>query len=176
LHQAVATTVTEGGAMSDTKTTATQVGRDATERVREQMTSSEFAQKAKEAAYTIVGLGVMGAQKATAATKQASKQLGVDGAPTTLDLETLRARSKDATVHARRQLSKADEVLSGALARIEEAFAPIEERLPDAARDAVQRLREAGKELHTQVRTRVAGELEKPKATARKRDTTASAA
>ncbi len=165
--------------MSDTKTTATQVGRDTTERVREQMSSSELTQKAKDAAYTIVGLGVMGAQRATAATKQATKQLGGDGTPSSIDLDALRAKSKDASVVARRQLTKADEVLAAALARIEEAFAPIEERLPDAARDAVQKLRDASKEIHAQVRTRVAVEADAP--TAKKRsaasdtDTTAAA-
>jgi len=144
--------------MSETKTTPSQLGKDAADRVREQVSTIEIGQRAKDAAYTLVGLGVLGAQKATAATKQATRQLGGERSTATIDLAALRARSKDATTQALRQLSKADDVLAGALARIEEAFAPLEERLPDAARDAVQRLRDAGHELHAQMRARVSTE------------------
>ena len=148
--------------MAETKSTATQVGRDTTEKLRESMATNEFAQKAKDAAYTLVGLGVMGAQKATAATKQAAKQFGVDDAPSGIDLEGLRARSDDAKAIARRQFSKVDEIVGGAIARIEEAFAPFEEKLPDSAKETVSKVREAGKGLHDQVRTKVAGEPSAP--------------
>jgi len=143
--------------MAETKTTATQVGRDTTDKFRESMAANEFAQKAKDAAYTLVGLGVMGAQKATVATKGAAKQLGGDDA-SGFDLDGLRSRTEHAKAVALRQLTKADEILEGAMARIEEALAPLEDRLPDNAKDTVSKVREAGKGLHAQVRTRVVGE------------------
>jgi len=141
--------------MTQTKTTATQIGRDTTEKLRESMSTNEFAKRATDAAYTVVGLGVMGAQKASAATKQAAKQFSSEGTGTKLDFDALLAKTKDATASAVRSLSKADGIVEGALTRIEEAFAPIEEYLPDAARETVQKFRGAGKEIHAQVRTKV---------------------
>jgi mannitol-1-phosphate/altronate dehydrogenase len=141
--------------MTQTKTTATQIGRDTTEKLRESMSTNEFAKRATDAAYTIVGLGVMGAQKATAATKQATKQFGSDAPGTKLDFDAILSKTKDATAAAVRSLSKADGVVEGALSRIEDAFAPIEEFLPDAARETVQKFRGAGKEIHAQVRSKV---------------------
>jgi hypothetical protein len=141
--------------MTETKTTATQIGRDTTDKLRESMSTNEFAKRATDAAYTIVGLGVMGAQRATAATKQATKQFSADGPGTKLDFDALFAKTKDATATAMRSLTKADGIVEGALSRIEEAFAPIEEFLPDAARETVQKFRGAGKDIHAQVRTKV---------------------
>jgi mannitol-1-phosphate/altronate dehydrogenase len=141
--------------MTETKTTATQIGRDSTEKLRESMSTNEFAKRATDAAYTVVGLGVMGAQKASAATKQAAKQFSSDGPGTKLDFDALFAKTKDATATAMRSLTKADGIIEGALTRIEEAFAPIEEYLPEAARETVQKFRGAGKEIHDQVRTKV---------------------
>jgi len=141
--------------MSDTKTKATQVGRETADRIRESMASNDLATKAKDAAYTLVGLGVMGAQKATAATKSAASKIGVDDATKSLDVDAIKARTEDAKTAARRQLTKADDVLGDALARVEEAFAPLEERLPDPAKDTVVRFREASKGLHAHVRTRL---------------------
>jgi hypothetical protein len=154
--------------MTETKTTATQVGRDTADRLRESVAANEFAQKAKDAAYTIVGLGVMGAQRATIASKQAAKQLGLDQSAGGIDLDSLRSKTGDAKEMARRQFSKADDVLGGALSRIEEALAPLEEKLPDSAKVTVTKVREAGKGFHDQVRTRVAGEtpVTAPKSTA----------
>jgi hypothetical protein len=150
--------------MADTKTTATQVGRDATDKVRESMATNELAKKAKDAAYTIVGLGVMGAQRATMATKQAAQQLRGDDAANPLDVDALRSKTKDATDAARRQFTKVDEVFGGAIARLEDALAPIEDRLPASAKETVQKVKVAGKGLHAKVQVRVAGEVEQPKA------------
>jgi hypothetical protein len=161
--------------MAETKATASQVGRDAADKVRDSVAGNELAQKAKDAVYTIVGLGVMGAQRATSAGKQAAKQLRRDDAASGLDVDALRTKTKDATVAARQQFVKVDEVLTGAIARIEEAFAPIEERLPPAAKDTVQKAKVAGKGLHAQVRVKVVGETEAPKPT-RKRAAEADAA
>jgi hypothetical protein len=160
--------------MTQTKTTATQIGRDTTEKLRESMSTNEFAKRATDAAYTVVGLGVMGAQRATAA----AKQFSAEGPGTKLDLDALLAKTKDATVTAMRSLSKADGIVEGAISRIEDAFAPIEEFLPGAARETVQKFRGAGKELHAQVRTKVSEITptpDAPSATHKKRtDTTSS--
>lgn len=139
------------------KSTATAIGRDAAEKVRATVMSPEFAQKAKDTAYTIVGLGVMGAQRATAATKLAVSKLGSDDTPIRFDLEGLRFKTVDVASSIRHQLSAADEIFEGAVARIEEAFAPLEERLPAQARETVSKVRDAGRDLHAQVRTLVAG-------------------
>ena len=148
--------------MTETKTNATQVGRDTADRLRESVAANEFAQKAKDAAYTLVGLGVMGAQKATIASKQAAKQLGIDQPAGGIDLDSLRSKTDDAKEMARRQFTKADGVLGSALSRIEEALAPLEEKLPDSAKVTVTKVRQAGKGLHEQVRTKVAGEASEP--------------
>jgi hypothetical protein len=139
-----------------TKTAATEIGRDTAERVRTMMDASEFGRRAREAAYTIVGLGVMGAQRANVATKQAVTKLGVDDP--SIDLGSLRAKTKDFSGVARRQLSIADDLLEGAIARIEEALSPLEIHLPGRAKDTVAKVREVAGELHTQVRTMVAGD------------------
>ena len=163
--------------MADTKSTATQVGRDTADKVRESMATNEFAQKAKDAAYTIVGLGVMGAQRATMATKQAAQPFRGDDASSKLDVDALRARTKDATHAARKHFGKFDEVVVDAIARIEEAFAPIEEWLPAPAKETVQKVRVAGKELHAKVHVKFGGEVEAPKpAKSSKRTTEADAA
>jgi hypothetical protein len=139
------------------KGAATEIGRDAAEKVRSTMNSPEFAQTIKDAAYTIVGFGVMGAQRATAATKQAVSKFGSDDTSIRLDFDGLRFKTMDVAAAARRQLSAADEIVEGALARLEEAFAPLEERLPAQARETVSKMRGAGRDLHAQVRTLVAG-------------------
>ena len=126
--------------MTQTRTNAKQVGRDSTEKLRESMSTNEFAKRATDAAYTVVGLGVMGAQRATAATKHAAKQFGTDGPGTKLDFDALLERTKDATANVVRGLTKADGIFEGAVARIEVALAPIEEHLPAAARESVQKL------------------------------------
>jgi hypothetical protein len=143
--------------MTQTKNTAHDVGRDAADKVRDAVSASPVAKKAKDAAYTMVGLGVMGAQKANVATKQVTKRFGAEDAGS-IDLDSLRGRADDAKEMARRQFTKVDTIFGDAIARIEEAFAPIEDRLPDQAKDTVGKVREAGKGLHTQVRTRVTGE------------------
>lgn len=137
---------------------ATEAGRDAAEKVRATVNSSEFAQKAKDAAYTLVGLGVMGAQRATAVTKQAVGRLGSDDTSLRLDFDGLRFKTMDVAATARKQLGAADEIFEGALARIEEALAPLEEHLPAQARETVSKVRGAGRDLHAQVRTLVAGD------------------
>lgn len=142
--------------MADGTHTAIEAGKEATDRVREALGGSVVAQKAKDAAYTVVGLSVMGTQRATAATKQVVSHLGLDDAKPTIDVDSLRGRTEDAAKVARRQLTKADEVVGGALARIEEAFAPIEERLPDQARETVTKARTVGRDLHAQLRARLA--------------------
>ncbi len=139
-----------------TKTAATDLGREKAERAFESLGSSELGRRAREAAYTLVGLGVMGAQRANAATRDAVRRLGGDDA--TLDLANLRAKTKDLSESARRQFSTADDVLGGALARIEEALSPLGAHLPGAARDTVEKVRDAGRELHSQVRSLVVGE------------------
>jgi hypothetical protein len=139
-----------------TKTAATEIGRDTAERMRTMMDATEFGRRAREAAYTLVGLGVMGAQRANVATKQAVTKLGVDDS--SIDLGSLRAKTKDFSGVARRQLSLADDLLEGAIARIEEALSPLEVRLPGRAKDTVAKVREVAGELHTQVRTKVAGD------------------
>jgi hypothetical protein len=149
--------------MAETKSTATQVGRDATDKVRESMATNELAKKAKDAAYTLVGLGVMGAQRATLATKQATQQLRGDDAASPLDVDALRTKTKDATDAARRHFTKVDEVFGGAIARLEDALSPIEERLPAPAKETVQKVKVVGKQLHAKVQVRVAGELDAPK-------------
>lgn len=139
-----------------TKTAATELGREAAERARASLDATEFGRRARDAAYTLVGLGVMGAQRANAATRDAARKIGREDV--SIDLDALRAKTKDLSSVARRQLTMADEVVGGALARIEEALSPLEVRLPGAARETVGRVREAGKELHAQVRAIVAGE------------------
>jgi hypothetical protein len=115
----------------------------------------------------------MGAQRATMATKQAAQQIRGDDASSAIDVDALRAKTKDATLAARKQFTKVDEVVGGAIARLEEAFAPIEERLPGPAKGTVQKIKVTGKELHAKVQVKLAGELEAPKpAKTTKRTTT----
>jgi len=149
--------MTMGDAKDSMKKVA-QDGRARAERALSGLDAAELGRKAKEAAYTLVGLGVMGAQRANAATRDAIRRLGHEGAtPVSLDLDSLRARTKDLSDAARRQFGSADEVLGGALARIEEALSPLQVHLPGSARETMDKVKDAGRELHAQVRSIVLG-------------------
>lgn len=137
-------------------TSAADLGRERTGRAFASLDASELGRRAKEAAYTLVGLGVMGAQRANVATREAVRKLGRDDV--SIDLDRVLAKTKDLSSAARRQFGSADDVLTGALARIEDALGPLGERLPGSARETVDKVRDAGRELHAQVRTLVAGD------------------
>lgn len=135
---------------------ALELGRDTAERLREAFEQSDLGRRARDAAYTVVGLGVMGAQRANVATRQAFSRLGSDE-PRGLDVDALRTKTKDLSETARKQFLAADGLVQGAISRIEEALSPLEVKLPGSARETVDRARAAGRELHAQVRTLVAG-------------------
>src|SRR3974390_2167226 len=98
--------------MSETKTSASQVGRETTDRVREAVNANPMTSKAKDAAFTVVGLGVMGAQRMSVATRHLSQYLANDDRRRT----QIRINSDDAKVAMRQRLMLADQALTGALA------------------------------------------------------------
>jgi len=110
------------------------------------------ADKVKEAGYTVVGLGVMGAQKVA----EKSKAL-LDRSPVDVNQAVDQAKDQMKKVQnvAARSAVKVDDAAGKAVAKIEAATKPLEEKLPSSARTVVDKTRSTSKDLHDQFRTKV---------------------
>ena len=125
--------------MTDLTSVATTMGREATAKARAFAETNPVAKKAKDAMFTAIGAGVLGAQRATAAFKNV--QSGVDA-------ESLKTSVTEATTTLKRQAAWFDVQAVKAVKAIDEAVAPIEQKLPVAVRDAAHRAREARAKAH----------------------------
>lgn len=130
--------------MTDLTTTATQMGRQAAAKVREFTNTNPMAKQAKDALYTAVGAGVMGAQKAAKFAKETRVEFDTDAVGAGIK------RSVDeATGTLKRQAAWVDEHLEVAFKRVDDALAPIEDKLPASVRETRIKVREmATKVLH----------------------------
>ena len=140
--------------MADITEIATTLGREATSKVRQLVATNETAKKAKDAMYTVVGLGVLGAQKINIAAKAVQQK--VDSAVDTDGLKAAMERNTDdITTSVKRQAAKADAKVNEVIAMAEAIVAPYEEKLPAPAREASAKVRE----FTTNVRHKVTAAL-----------------
>ncbi len=132
--------------MADFTEVATKVGREATAKVREFADTNTVAKKAKDVVYTAVGVGVIGAQKASAAVKGVNVAVDTDGVSA-----QMKKTVDDVTVATKRHAAWLDEKLDKTLKTVDAAIAPIEEKFPAVVRDAVNQAREATAKVRASV-------------------------
>lgn len=116
------------------------MGREAATKVREFAATNSAAKKAKDAIYTIVGLGVIGAQKINVAAKAARTKVDE-----TVDTEGLNAAVKsntaDITSAVKRTAATVDAKVNEVIAKAEAIVLPYEEKLPAATREVASKVR-----------------------------------
>ena len=116
------------------------MGREAAAKVREFAATNSAAKKAKDAIYTIVGLGVIGAQKINVAAKAARTKVDE-----TVDTEGLNAAVKsntaDITSAVKRTAATVDAKVNEVIAKAEAIVLPYEEKLPAATREVASKVR-----------------------------------
>jgi hypothetical protein len=100
--------------------------------------TDEITRTARDAAYVVVGLGVLGFQRAQVRRQELQKRLGE---PRT----QIEDRLGDVRGELTRKAKDVNEAVEQVIGRIEASLEPIEERLPVPARDLV-------KQAHAQVR------------------------
>ena len=125
--------------MAELTTIATNLGREAAEKVRTFAATNDNAKKVKDALFTVVGLGVLGAQKISVAAK--SVQEKVDEA---IDTEGM-------TTNLRRQAAKVDAKVNEVIKTAEIIVAPYEEKLPAQAREAAAKVRTFSESMRAKV-------------------------
>jgi hypothetical protein len=111
-------------------------------------------EQAKSAAYTALGLGLMGAQKLMAQGKAI-----IDAAPAEFKVEENLAAAKT-QLHtivkaSAREAIKIDAAVTKVTETVEHAVAPLEAKLPEEIRSAVTKARTTAKGLRQQFRTEV---------------------
>jgi hypothetical protein len=116
------------------------MGREAATKVRDFAATNPTAKKAKDAIYTIVGLGVIGVQKINVAAKAARTKVDE-----TVDTEGLNAAMKsntaDITSAVKRTAANVDAKVNEVIAKAEAIVLPYEEKLPAATREVASKVR-----------------------------------
>ncbi|MDA8184882.1 MAG: hypothetical protein M0035_10725 [Actinomycetota bacterium] len=106
--------------------------------------TEEIAKTARDTAYVVVGLGVLGFQRAQVRRQELYKRLAEP-----------RSRVEDTLKVARSELSKRTKDVDGkveaVIDRIEASLEPIEERLPAPARDLVKQAHSQAREVRQQL-------------------------
>jgi hypothetical protein len=103
---------------------------------------------ARDAAYVVVGLGVLGIQKAQVRRTELRSRLGEE-----LGLEDRLADVRTAVTSGAQHL---DGIVEGAVQFVESALHPLEEQLPPTARDLAGKAHAQVRELRAQIRDLVA--------------------
>jgi len=115
-------------------------GREAAAKVRDFAATNPTAKRAKDAIYTIVGLGVIGAQKINVAAKAARTKVDE-----TVDTEGLNAAVKSNTAEftsaVKRTAATVDAKVNDVIAKAEAIVLPYEEKLPAATREVASKVR-----------------------------------
>jgi len=107
--------------------------------------TDEITRTARDAAYVVVGLGVLGFQKAQVRRQELQKRLAE---PRTVFEERL----GDVRGGLTRRAKDVDETVEQVIGRIEASLGPIEERLPVPARDLVKQAHVQAREARQQLR------------------------
>jgi len=106
--------------------------------------TNEVTNIARDAAYVVVGLGVLGLQKAQVRRVELKSKLAAD-----LSLED---RLADARTAVSSGVQHIDGIVEGAFRFVESTLQPLEEQLPPVARELAQKAHEQAREVRTQIR------------------------
>ena len=111
----------------------------------------DLTNAAKDAAYVVVGLGVLGFQQAQVRRREFVDLLSQPGGPLDDRLSGVQDRLADVRVELSKRVQDVDGKLEGAIERIETSFEPLTDRLPEPARDLVKQASAQAKEARTQL-------------------------
>ncbi len=106
--------------------------------------TSEAVSIARDAAYVIVGLGVLGLQRAQVQRVELQSKLAND-----LSFDERVIDLREAVVTS---LQQVDELVETAIRFVETTLEPLEEQLPIVARDMAKRAHDQAREFRTQLR------------------------
>ena len=108
--------------------------------------TEEISKTARDAAYVVVGLGVLGLQRAQVRRQDLAKRLAEPRAQVENTLGDVRGELS-------RRVKDVDERIEVVIGRLESAWEPVEERLPSQARSLAQQARSQAREARQQIRT-----------------------
>jgi len=107
--------------------------------------TDEISRSARDAAYVVVGLGVLGFQRAQVRRQELSKRLADPRAQVETVLE-------DARHELSRRVKDVDGRIEQAITRLESTWEPVEQRLPAQARSLLEQARSQAREARHQLR------------------------
>ncbi len=108
--------------------------------------TQEITKAVRDAAYVVVGLGVLGVQRAQVRRHELMKSLAE---PRT----QFEDRLGDARGEITKRVKEVDSAVEQVIGRLEATLEPIEGRLPTQARDLVKQAHEQAREARQQLRT-----------------------
>jgi hypothetical protein len=106
--------------------------------------TDEIAKTAKDAAYVVVGLGVLGFQRAQVRRQELQKRL--------TDRNQIQGHLVDLSGEVTKRVKDVDDAVEQVIGRIEATLVPIEDRLPVPARDLVKQAHVQAREVRQQLR------------------------
>ena len=110
--------------------------------------TDEITKTARDAAYVVVGLGVLGFQRAQVRRQELQKRL-------IEPRSQIQDRLGDVRDEVTRRVKDVDGAVEGVIGRIESSLAPVEDRLPEPARDLVKQAHVQAREVRQQLRKRL---------------------
>jgi len=110
--------------------------------------AQDITSVAKDAAYVVIGAGVLSYQKAQVQRQELLKRLSDPKA-------VVGNRIKGARTDLSGAIHTVDAQLEDVISRVEAAYVPLEDRLPTPARDLAKQVRTQAKETGSQIRDRI---------------------
>jgi hypothetical protein len=106
--------------------------------------TNEVTNIARDAAYVVIGLGVLGFQRAQVQRVELKSKLAAD-----LGLEERLAEVRSTVTSG---VQAVDGIVESAIQFVETSLGPIEEQLPSPARELAKKAHEQAREVRTQIR------------------------
>jgi hypothetical protein len=106
--------------------------------------TNEITKTARDAAYVVVGLGVLGFQRAQVRRQELQKRLTDSG--------QIQGHLGDVRGEVSKRVKDVDDAVEQVIGRIESTLIPIEDRLPVPARDLVKQAHTQAREVRQQLR------------------------
>jgi len=106
--------------------------------------TDEITKTARDAAYVVVGLGVLGFQRAQVRRQELQKRI--------IDRNLVPSHLGDVRGEVTKRVKDVDEAVEQVIGRIEATLVPIEDRLPVPARDLVKQAHAQAREVRQQIR------------------------
>jgi hypothetical protein len=107
--------------------------------------TDEITKTARDAAYVVVGLGVLGFQRAQVRRQELQKRF-------TEPRSVVQGHLGEVRGEVTKRVKDVDEAVEQVIGRLEDALVPIEDRLPVPARDLVKQAHAQAREVRQQLR------------------------